>query len=1351
MSDKRPAAAISDSGSPPPPVAAAATAAIAPDSRRPDLVAAKGPEKKFKCLHPGCGKTFNRKDYLARHAANHLEVRPYQCPICPSQFARQDLLEKHLSTKTHEKRQKREALDRLGARLPRDASGPYATPSYDHQDAQAGPQPPQQQQQQQQQQQLPPPPMLSLPGIAQSAPLRHQSSSPRSVSDYALPPPQHHHHQLYAPPPPLHYPPPPMQPGSGAPSPGGSYGLGPGAVPLPQALQSPLLPHHGVANTPTPSPLPSMVPSHQQQAYASQMHANSPRLTSGAPSPAAVPSVGTPPALSSLLHQPHISGAPPPSDNSPRSLPLKLLYDDPSGDAKPTIKQISAPHGDVYYHTSTDPSAYSRLPLPLHQSPLSSLPRISSTGRSGTNTPSPAAIVSQSLQLPMPSSQQQPQPVPPQHPQQQEQSSLPPPSQPPPQSSAVAVVEAPSLEVPAHDMQYGLPYGDGPEWAPFALDSFDLSLSDHYAWLFGSDFWSSESSHESLLSTQAPVVINNPDHNWSQPRDYSHGEKSARSSRRSSDLFTSSIVAPNYGLQQQQQPLSQMRSSTDRVGMHRRAPRSDYTSLGLLRQKSISTVDPEMTATIPVNHGSSDNSNVSRTTESTALSRNSSDIGSVIPVSANDSSLRTFPESDTRSPSLLRKQSESRMKKDDKDISDEVHANMIRVLEPIREITFDNPYFSLAAVKQYLNLYWVHFDPLYPILHRATFDPSVMEPVLIVAIVTIGMAYSTDREASDLAILIHRKFRNIVFLMIEDQPQVQLWVHQTLLLTNYFDKMLGSTVQYDMSQFFHGTNIALMHFSGYLKGLIEPSVVDTSDSVLLDQQWREWVVFETTKRTAFFAFICDTQHATLFRHSPILSAFEVRLELPSTDACWAAVDGVEFYQMYNQQCKVAEAGIQFRSNDSQQPGKFNGHSNQETLWPSFLHSLKRLIRLSNEDQKQFQLATFSQFSCLILLHGLLSICWDMQSRGLLDMGIVSKRRMTEFKNRLESSFDNWKGYFDYQLSKSNLPTITSAVMYPADQSPRTSSTPGSVYTDGSHDAGSSVLSQSPLGTVLMGTMNDYNTNSPMLCSNWAMFQLGLMALHVDTMNLRINAGSPNVLGRKIHPVDRENCNKAVHQWARSEDGRLATWHSLQFMRRITENEGLLDQAVHIPWGVYLATLTIWSFEVCHRDETVPPPGSGHRHFTRNNARYWSVNGRTIEYSLAKQDAIKYLRSMCDLGQENLGEIGSRTGAAGPGATDAVSTAAADVSQSGSNVSGSSLPRPSTTITSTTTAQQSGKDGASSQATATGGRGSSKAPVGDRKQLVIGLIAFSTAVLMPIKWGFVLRGYEVLNNILKEYD
>ncbi|KAK9469477.1 fungal-specific transcription factor domain-containing protein [Lipomyces arxii] len=675
--------------------------------------------------------------------------------------------------------------------------------------------------------------------------------------------------------------------------------------------------------------------------------------------------------------------------------------------------------------------------------------------------------------------------------------------------------------------------------------------------------------------------------------------------------------------------------------------------------------------------------------------------------------------------SLFLRRTKDSARPKDKDISQEAHARMLEVLKPISEIKEDNIYFSLPTMKQYLDLYWVHFDPLYPILHRATFDPSVVEPALLISIVTIGMAYSTDREASSLAIAIHRKFRNIVFLMIEDQPQVQLWVHQTLLLTNYFDKMLGSTVQYDMSQFFHGTNIALMHFSGYFKGLTEPTVVNTMDSVAADRQWRRWVEYETTKRTAFFAFICDTQHATLFRHSPILSAFEVRLELPCADASWAATDGIEFMHMHQEQMRLAHSGmVKWRASEAAALksdeknriiGPTIGGSKEEALWPSFLHSLKRLIRLSREDQHEFQLATFSQFSCLILLHGLLSICWDMQWRGLLDMGIVSKRRMNEFKSKLESSFANWKSYFDYQLSKSNMPSITATVMFSTENSP--SSTPGSDYK--SHVNGQSSDGRESSRYILM-QMNDYKNNSPMLCSNWAMFQLGLLALHVDTMSLRINAGSPNVLGRKIRIVDRENSNKSVHSWTKSEDGRLATWHGVQFMRRIAENESLLDQAVHIPWGVYLATLTIWSYEIYLTGENVPPPGSGQ--VKRNSDRkYLTANGQHIEYMLARQDALKYLRMMDTLGSTQTEDRGASRAAAAAGG-----------------------PRPAAPDD----IKREYPDGGTSVLAA-----SMRMAMSDdeRKQLVIGLVAYSTSLLMHIKWGFVVRGCEVLNNILKEYD
>ncbi|KAK9429130.1 fungal-specific transcription factor domain-containing protein [Lipomyces doorenjongii] len=1211
----------------------------------------KSISKKFKCLHPGCGKMFNRKDYLARHAANHLPVRPYQCPICPSQFARQDLLEKHMSTKSHEKRQKRQAIQRM-ATISASAET-YPAALYEH-NATSSPvavdqvsmldqhrYPPR----------PPPPPPLSPPAYhQQQQPISQQSPISPSI---------------------------PIQSSTATP---GRYPQS--HIPQrPQPLSSPHLQQRRLTPTTAPSSLPPLT-------------ANGPPQNVGLHSPTLIHPSGTSPSLPPLpdtaMHSPA---------QTLSSVPVKLLYDD-STMRQHANSPLQHHQQDRAFYASHFAGVPPAPPAPQPQSPPSQSQQQQSQKEALSqeqHRPSQSQQAPQSQKQPQPSQQQLMQAQQSQaqlQKQRQEQTRTPSAtaSQYMSYNSAEAAVVAAASAAPV-----------AAEWPQFSLDSFDLSLSDHYTWLFGTDFWT-ESPPETLLPSQHPTAAQQQDQQL----------------RLSSSIYDT--------------------AASDFVGS-----RGDQSTLSHQLPKTIVTIENA------VGDAAGLGTNEESVTEPYAMQGSAS----VTPVAAKHSNIRNSPASDMRSPLLRSMPEPSRPKKDDKDISEEVHAKMIEVLKPIPEIAIDNPYFSLSAMKEYLNLYWIHFDPLYPILHRATFDPTVVEPALLIAIVTIGMAYSSDREASNLAIVIHRKFRNIVFLMIEDQPQVQLWVHQTLLLTNYFDKMLGSTVQYDMSQFFHGTNIALMHFSGYLKGLTEPPVVETNDSVFADHQWKKWIEFETTKRTAFFAFICDTQHATLFRHSPILSAFEVRLELPSTDACWVAGDGVEFYHMHREQTNVAAAGMmKWRSSEAAAKADENnivgptiGGSTQETVWPVFLHSLKRLIRLSRDDQTEFQLASFSQFSCLILLHGLLSICWDMQWRGLLDMGIVSKRRMTEFKKRLESSFANWKSYFDYQLSKSNLPSITSTVMIGSHSLQTSSATPGNHHEE-SNGLDTTILvrqqalqqtqGHSPLSSVL-GSMNDYNNNSPMLCSNWAMFQLGLLALHVDTMNLRINAGSPNVLGRKIRLVDRENANKAVHQWARSDDGRLATWHSVQFMRRIVENESLLDQAVHIPWGVYLATITIWSYELCQEGENLAPRRSGQRSLSGNNRRYLTAKGQHIEYMLAKHDAVHYLRMM-----NAQGGNGSAEGCGGSQETATVPGVCPHPPQYRYPQQSRSHPNAALYQMKSDPNRESGIDGSGTSTT-------TKLTTDDRQQLVIGLVAYSTALLMHIKWGFVVRGCEVLNNILKEYD
>lgn len=168
------------------------------------------------------------------------------------------------------------------------------------------------------------------------------------------------------------------------------------------------------------------------------------------------------------------------------------------------------------------------------------------------------------------------------------------------------------------------------------------------------------------------------------------------------------------------------------------------------------------------------------------------------------------------------------------------------VLKIVPDVEKSGALLGPKQLSSYLDLYWTFFDILFPVIHKGTFHASTVAPELVIAMATIGMSYAPGNDVYHLAVEIHRKFRNILLIMVDDHPQVPLWVHQSLLLTNYFVKMLGSRNQHAMSQMFHGTNIALLKLSGYLSDLKEPTPV--LENIDREKYWEEWVDYESRKR-----------------------------------------------------------------------------------------------------------------------------------------------------------------------------------------------------------------------------------------------------------------------------------------------------------------------------------------------------------------------------------------------------------------------------------------------------------------------------------------------------------------------
>ncbi|KAI1260052.1 hypothetical protein F5Y18DRAFT_407283 [Xylariaceae sp. FL1019] len=51
----------------------------------------------FLCHHPGCTRSYQRREHLLRHHKAHADLRPFACQICPAAFNRKDLLNRHVA------------------------------------------------------------------------------------------------------------------------------------------------------------------------------------------------------------------------------------------------------------------------------------------------------------------------------------------------------------------------------------------------------------------------------------------------------------------------------------------------------------------------------------------------------------------------------------------------------------------------------------------------------------------------------------------------------------------------------------------------------------------------------------------------------------------------------------------------------------------------------------------------------------------------------------------------------------------------------------------------------------------------------------------------------------------------------------------------------------------------------------------------------------------------------------------------------------------------------------------------------------------------------------------------------
>ena len=458
---------------------------------------------------------------------------------------------------------------------------------------------------------------------------------------------------------------------------------------------------------------------------------------------------------------------------------------------------------------------------------------------------------------------------------------------------------------------------------------------------------------------------------------------------------------------------------------------------------------------------------------------------------------------------------------------------------------------SLKMMKTYIGSYWYHFHPQMPILHQPTFSPDNTQNLLLIAVITLGAScldklygHEVIDAAAELSNFLAFHLRGEIFNDVDFTPPAKLWVFQTLLLLEIYEKMYSTRLLHERAHIHHVTTLTLMRRGGSLIGRsalhLPLTTIDdkiglnsnqnqrTSNMSPPEQWWNHWITNEATRRVAFGAFIIDSIHATMFGHSATMVAHEMKLQLPCDETAWSATSSAEV-------------------------GRIEANLQASGVKPiSFFDGLKLTL-----NQKTVRTNSFGRIA---LMAGLLSVSWHMNQRDVQVRSLGALKALGGkdiWRGTLTKAFDQWRNDF--------------------------------VLDGGGKDINAP--------SVLYHSSNRLNEEIAFE-NRIVLHHLAHMAMHVDIVSCQIFAKATRLLGRTTLQSDYTIAQKRIKDsWAPKASARHATFFALKFLALVltpehknsrgsaeelnTAKESQYsakdDFLLNRPWVLYFAALTAWSY------------------------------------------------------------------------------------------------------------------------------------------------------------------------------
>ncbi|KAJ9603153.1 hypothetical protein H2200_012448 [Cladophialophora chaetospira] len=194
---------------------------------------------------------------------------------------------------------------------------------------------------------------------------------------------------------------------------------------------------------------------------------------------------------------------------------------------------------------------------------------------------------------------------------------------------------------------------------------------------------------------------------------------------------------------------------------------------------------------------------------------------------------------------------------------------------------------SLVACNAFLQIFFEEFNPVFPLFHQPTFDPTAEHWLLNLAMIAIGCRFSQHTAAVECADILqeflHRAFQTVIEK--DYSSTCELWLAQSGLL-----------------------NLIGMQFGGDFR-LME---VGQSTRTLIASICRKVNCFSGSdqyEEPAQHCKLIDTQYAMFHDLTPIIPTELLRVRLPSSEILWRAPTAAAWWKSFNEKGLYQPLGI----------------------------------------------------------------------------------------------------------------------------------------------------------------------------------------------------------------------------------------------------------------------------------------------------------------------------------------------------------------------------------------------------------------------------------------------------------